>query len=70
MTAHHRPLKRTGIAYLLWLPLGLLGVHQFYLGRPGRGALYLFTLGLFTVGWMWDGFTLPTQVRRINVRGY
>lgn len=63
-------LRTTGVAYAWWFFLGLFGGHQFYLRRPGRGWLYFFTVGIFTMGWMWDAFTLPTQVRRVNVRGY
>lgn len=33
--------KSTGLAYVLWFFLGTLGIHQFYLGKAGRGAFYL-----------------------------
>lgn len=37
--------KSTGVAYLLWFFLGMLGVHRFYLGRTGSGvAILLLTL--------------------------
>src|SRR5215475_9078884 len=38
--------KDVGIAYLFWLFFGLVGAHQFYLGKTGRGLLYLFTFGV------------------------
>jgi TM2 domain-containing membrane protein YozV len=64
-----RSLKETGIAYLFWLFLGLVGAHQFYLGKTGRGLLYLFTLGgFFGIGCLIDLFTLPAQVRQVNAQ--
>jgi hypothetical protein len=44
------PMKSTGIAYLLWLFLGSVGGHKFYLGRPLVGGLYLLMFVLFWVG--------------------
>ena len=42
--------KKKGVAFVLCLLLGCSGVHQFYVGRIGKGILYLFTLGLLGVG--------------------
>jgi RND superfamily putative drug exporter len=58
--------KSTGAAFLWWFFLGLFGGHQFYLGNKGRGWLYLCTVGLGGLAWLFDLFTLPTQVRRTN----
>ncbi|MGC5583821.1 TM2 domain-containing protein [Ornithinimicrobium sp. W1665] len=58
--------KSVGLAYVLWLLLGLIGVHHFYIGKIGRGVGYLLTLGWFTIGWWVDLFTLASQVRRLN----
>src|SRR5712675_713947 len=44
------PMKSTGIAYLLWLFLGGVGGHKFYLGRPLIGGFYILMLVLFWVG--------------------
>ena len=35
------------VAYLLWWFLGVLGVHQFYLGNKKRGFIYLCVWTLF-----------------------
>lgn len=47
-----RNKKNVGIAYLLWLFVGSLGVHKFYIGKTGWGIAYLFmtVLGYFTGG--------------------
>lgn len=34
--------------------LGLFGVHKFIRGKKGMGFLYLFTCGLFVIGWLVD----------------
>lgn len=60
--------KETGIAYLFWLFFGFVGGHQFYLGKIGRGLLYLFTFGILGVGTLIDLFTLPSQVRQVNTQ--
>ena len=41
--------KSVGAAYVLWLFLGGLGVHRFYLGQTGTGVAQLL-LGL--LGWL------------------
>lgn len=46
--------KRQIVAFLLCLFLGLLGIHRFYLGYTGMGVLYIFTAGLFGIGWLVD----------------
>ena len=42
------------VAFVLCLFLGCLGAHKFYEGRTGMGVLYLFTMGLFGIGWVVD----------------
>lgn len=59
-------MKSKGVAYLLWFFLGWAGGHKFYLGKIGMGVLYLFTGGLFGIGWLIDLFTLGNQVDVYN----
>ena len=51
---HNYPYKSRVIALLLCVFLGVCGVHRFYVGKVGTGVLYLFTGGLFVVGWIVD----------------
>ncbi|XP_033625382.1 uncharacterized protein LOC117288580 [Asterias rubens] len=53
-------------AYQLAFPLGMLGLHHFYMGRVGQGFVYLFTLGLGGIGWLVDLIRLPYLVARHN----
>ena len=46
--------KSRGIALILCIFLGYFGAHYFYAGRIGMGILYLFTVGLFCIGWIVD----------------
>lgn len=59
--------KSTGVAYLLWFFLGVFGGHHFYLGKTGRAIGYLLTAGWLGVGLVIDLFTLPAQVKQVNV---
>lgn len=42
------------IALCLAILLGYFGAHQFYAGKTNMGWLYLFTVGLFGIGWIVD----------------
>src|SRR5439155_26877856 len=59
-----------GVAYLLWLgwPLGLAGLHRFYLGRPISGFFYLITWGFLGIGQVIDLFRMPRLVREENIK--
>ena len=46
--------KSRGIALVLCIIGGMFGLHQFYVGRFGKGFLYMFTAGLFMLGWIGD----------------
>ena len=46
------------VALCLCLFLGWCGAHKFYEGKAGIGVVYLFTMGLFGIGWFIDFFTI------------
>ena len=46
--------KDKWVAFLLCFFLGTIGIHKFYEGKIGMGILYLFTFGLFGIGWFVD----------------
>lgn len=58
--------KDYSLAWLLLTFLGLFGVHRMYLGKWLTGILYLLTLGLFGLGYLYDYWTLNTQIAEIN----
>ncbi|MCZ7679657.1 MAG: TM2 domain-containing protein [Sandaracinaceae bacterium] len=55
------------MGYLLWL-FGFLGAHRFYYGKKVSGVIYLFTLGLLGVGWLFDLFWMPVLARSARRR--
>lgn len=46
--------KNKWVSFFLCLFLGFLGAHKFYEGKSGMGILYIFTFGLFGIGWVID----------------
>lgn len=59
-------MKSKTKARLLALFLGFSGLQWFYLGKVGKGLLYLFTLGFFGIGWFFSIFTIGKQVDIYN----
>ncbi len=51
-------LKDKWVSFFLCLFLGYIGAHKFYEGKIGGGILYLFTGGLFGIGWFIDTIAL------------
>ena len=47
-------------ALLLCFFLGYFGVHRFYVGKTMSGLVYLLTLGLFGIGWLYDLIVIAT----------
>jgi hypothetical protein len=64
------PPKSTGTAYafMLFTLVGVAGIQHFYLGKIGRGILWVLTFGLLGIGTIIDLFTLPSQTKTINAR--
>ena len=49
---------------------GFLGLHRFYIGKWFTGLLYLVSGGLFTIGWLYDYWTLNGQVSDENASAH
>ena len=61
-------MKSKSTMFLLWLFTGLFGGHRFYVGKTFSGLIYMFTGGLFLVGWALDFFRLGSMVDNYNMR--
>ena len=48
---------------------GVFGIHRIYMGKIFTGILYFLTGGLFTIGYVYDLWTLNEQIDDIN-KGY
>lgn len=67
--------KSKGVAYVLWLLFGWLGVHRFYAGKTKSGLAQLL-LTLSVVGfvlvslWWWliDAFLIPDMINERNLK--
>lgn len=46
--------KNKWVSFFLCLFLGVFGIHKFYEGRMLLGIVYLFTMGLFGIGVLFD----------------
>ena len=46
------------VSFFLCFFFGYFGVHKFYEGKTGMGVLYIFTAGLFCIGWIVDLFAI------------
>lgn len=51
-------MKNKWVALGLCIFLGMFGAHKFYEGKIGMGILYIFTMGLFGFGWVFDSIAL------------
>lgn len=54
------------VAWLLQTFLGVFGLHRIYMGKWLTGLLYLVTGGLFLLGWLYDFWTLNSQISELN----
>ena len=50
--------KNKWVAFFLCLFLGFFGAHKFYENKVGLAILYIFTGGIFCIGWLIDLITL------------
>lgn len=53
--------KSKVMAITMCIVFGGFGIHRFYVGKVGTGILYMFTLGLFGIGWIHDVVKICTN---------
>lgn len=56
------------VSWLLLTFLGWAGIHRFYLGKVVTGIIYMLTGGLFTLGILYDFWTLNDQIHEENLK--
>lgn len=61
--------KNKYVSLLLCIFLGGFGAHKFYEGKIGMGILYIFTGGLFGIGWIVDIITIVLKPNPYYVNG-
>jgi len=63
-------MKSKGVYFLLWVLgfFGIFGFHHFYLGKIGKGILWIITLGFFGLGSLIDLFTIGNAVDNYNTK--
>ena len=54
------------VAWILLTFLGFFGIHRFYMRKWITGIIYLLSGGIFGLGYLYDLWTLNTQVSTIN----
>ena len=64
----YRKICNKWVSLLLCIFLGYFGGHKFYEGKVGMGILYLFTMGLFGIGWFIDIIVLLFKPNPYYVR--
>ena len=57
----HGKKKNKWLSLILCIFFGFFGAHKFYEGKTGMGILYIFTAGLFCIGWIADIVALCTK---------
>jgi len=61
------PINYT-LTWILLTFFGVFGLHRFYMRKWLTGLLYFFTGGLFLVGYLYDFWTLNTQISELNAK--
>jgi TM2 domain-containing membrane protein YozV len=54
------------VAWILLTFLGLFGIHRMYMGKWLTGILYLLTVGLLGIGYLYDYWTLNQQITQLS----
>ncbi|RBP66441.1 hypothetical protein DFO66_103391 [Brevibacterium sanguinis] len=64
------PPKDGGIALVLALVgfVAIAGLQYFYIGKIGKGVLFLLTVGFLGVGTLYSCFTIQGETKQINAQ--
>ena len=54
------------VAWVLLTFLGIFGVHRLLMGKFWTALLWFFTGGLFLIGYLYDYWTLNSQISELN----
>lgn len=54
------------VSWILLTFLGIFGIHRMYMGKWVTGLIYLLTGGLIGIGYLYDFWTLNTQISEVN----
>ena len=54
------------VTWILLTFLGVFGVHRMYMNKWLTGILYLLTVGLLGIGYIYDYWTLNEQLSQLN----
>lgn len=54
------------LAWFLLTFFGVFGLHRMYMGKWISGILWALTGGFFLLGWVYDYWTLNSQIDQIN----
>ncbi|WPD21651.1 MAG: NINE protein [Candidatus Electrothrix scaldis] len=54
------------LCWIFLVFLGAFGIHRMYMGKWVSGIIYLFTVGLFGLGILYDLWTLNDQITLVN----
>ena len=65
-SAYETKKKSSGAAWVLWLFLGGLGGHRFYMGDTGYALGMLFTLGGCGIWTLIDAFNISRRLNEVN----
>lgn len=60
--------KNKWISLMLCVCLGMFGAHRFYEKKITSAIIYLFTFGLFGIGWLYDIIILLTKTNPYRVK--
>jgi len=62
----HKGSNDYTVTWVLMTFLGIFGAHRLYMGKWVTAIIWFFTGGVFLLGYLYDYFTLNTQIDELN----